>query len=172
MLVYHYDAATGEYLGTTMAQESPLETGVFLVPAYATVTAPPEATTGYACVWDGSAWGQAQDHRDEQGYVDGVAATVTKLGALPDGWSASAPESTEAELATRVRTQRDFKLTACEWLVIRHRDQSDAGATTTLTAAEYLELLTYRQVLRDITAQEGWPGSITWPTVPDFVEET
>jgi hypothetical protein len=97
MLVYHYDAATGEYLDATTAQESPLETGVFLLPAYATTIAPPDATTGCARIWDGSAWGQAEDHRGEQGYVDGVAATVTELGALPDGWSVNAPEPTEAQ---------------------------------------------------------------------------
>ncbi|MCH5146366.1 phage tail assembly chaperone [Desulfovibrio sp. UIB00] len=81
----------------------------------------------------------------------------------------SAP--TEAALAAQVRAQRDRALDDCEWMVTRHRDQTDAGGATTLTAAEYQELLAYRQALRDITAQAGWPGSITWPSKPEWMPE-
>jgi hypothetical protein len=42
MIVYHYDQITGAYLNTSSeADESPLEPGVFLIPAGATKLLPP-----------------------------------------------------------------------------------------------------------------------------------
>jgi hypothetical protein len=42
MKIYHYDFETGQYLGEGVADPSPLETDVWLIPAYATDVAPPE----------------------------------------------------------------------------------------------------------------------------------
>lgn len=53
MQIYHYHPETGEYLGEGTADESPLEPGVYLVPANATTTAPPTAMTGKVRVWRG-----------------------------------------------------------------------------------------------------------------------
>lgn len=54
--VYHYEAATGRYLGKALAEESPLEPGVMLVPAYATLSAPPSQIPIATLRWDGSTW--------------------------------------------------------------------------------------------------------------------
>ena len=53
MQIYHYHQSTGEYLGEGTADESPLEPGVYLVPAHATTTAPPTAMAGNVRVWRG-----------------------------------------------------------------------------------------------------------------------
>lgn len=53
---YAYHPLSGAYLGATAADESPLEPGVWLVPAYATLQAPPAIPPGHAARWDGSAW--------------------------------------------------------------------------------------------------------------------
>lgn len=59
MNVYHYHPTTGEYVGQSEADPSPLEPGVFLVPAYATSVAPPSTCTeGYFIAWDGNAWAE------------------------------------------------------------------------------------------------------------------
>jgi hypothetical protein len=42
MKVYSYNWATGEYIGETEADFSPLEPGEWLIPAYATPKAPPD----------------------------------------------------------------------------------------------------------------------------------
>lgn len=59
-------------------------------------------------------------------------------------------------------------LTSTDWLSIRHRDQVDAEQPTSLTAAQYSELLTYRQALRD------WPvnGDYNqpYPIKPEFIK--
>lgn len=43
MIIYLYHADTGAYLGEAVANESPLEPGEFLLPAFATFDAPPAA---------------------------------------------------------------------------------------------------------------------------------
>ena len=88
---YNYSPLTGEYIDSVELRESPLEAGVFLVPACCTTTALPEAPTGYAACWNGSAWALVEDHRGEAGYVNGVASVVTDLGAYPEGWSTMPP---------------------------------------------------------------------------------
>lgn len=42
MLAYTYNPITGEFVGTSSVDESPLEPGVMLMPAYSTEIAPPE----------------------------------------------------------------------------------------------------------------------------------
>ena len=57
MDVYHYNAITKAYTYTSPADLSPLEQGVFLIPANATTVAPPAtAPDGMHAVWTGSVW--------------------------------------------------------------------------------------------------------------------
>tara|TARA_R110002126_G_scaffold157373_1_gene304923 strand:- start:52 stop:549 length:498 start_codon:yes stop_codon:yes gene_type:complete len=60
----------------------------------------------------------------------------------------------DAEQAKSVRTSRTEKLKDCDWTQI-----ADSTADKTAWA-------TYRQALRDITAQSGFPWTITWPDAP------
>lgn len=64
----------------------------------------------------------------------------------------------DAEQSSSVRQSRDNKLKETDWLVIR------AIETNTPLDAEWA---TYRQALRDITAQEGFPWDVTWPVQPE-----
>lgn len=88
---YNYNPVTGEYIDRVALCESPLEPGVFLVPAYCTTTALPEVPAGHAACWNGSAWALVEDHRGEVGYVNGEAFEVVDLGAYPEGWSTEPP---------------------------------------------------------------------------------
>lgn len=54
--IHHYSEATGEYMGTSDAFESPLEQGVFLIPAFATDIDLPEFEPGKALVFVDGAW--------------------------------------------------------------------------------------------------------------------
>ena len=56
--------------------------------------------------------------------------------------------------AAQVRAERNTKLSGSDWTQI-----TDATADKAAWA-------TYRQALRDITAQAGFPWTNTWPTQP------
>jgi hypothetical protein len=64
----------------------------------------------------------------------------------------------DAEQAKAVRATRDDKLKETDWKVIK------AAETSTSLASEWA---TYRQALRDVTAQSGFPWEVTWPTQPE-----
>ncbi len=56
--------------------------------------------------------------------------------------------------ATEVRAERNTKLAATDWTQI-----TDATADKAAWAI-------YRQALRDVTTQAGFPWTITWPDAP------
>lgn len=60
--------------------------------------------------------------------------------------------------AEEVRTSRNIALLESDWTQL-----TDAP----LTAEEKAAWAEYRQGLRDLTAQEGFPTDLTWPTSPD-----
>lgn len=112
---------------------------------------------------------------------DAVEITYDEHAALLDGQSkgkrivadadgrpmlADPPPPSEGELAAQVRSERDGKLTATNWLIERHHEQLSAGIATSIADEAYRALLTYRQALRDVPAQAGFPAAVTWPVAP------
>ena len=59
--------------------------------------------------------------------------------------------------AKEARGERDRLLTESDWVTIRATDTGDPVPT---------EWQTYRQALRDITEQTGFPEEIDWPQEP------
>jgi hypothetical protein len=64
-------------------------------------------------------------------------------------------QSTTEELASDVRVQRDFKLSSSDWTQVADAPVDQAAWAT------------YRQALRDIPSQAGFPSEVTWPTEPE-----
>lgn len=60
MDVYSYNPDNGVFVGVEAADESPLEEGVYLIPANSTTVAPPEAPLGMQPVWNGNEWSLQQ----------------------------------------------------------------------------------------------------------------
>ena len=56
MQIYHYHPVTGLLLQEGIADESPLEPGVFLIPAYSTNLKPPPAQDGKLIIFNGELW--------------------------------------------------------------------------------------------------------------------
>lgn len=56
MKIYNYHPETGELIGSNIADESPLEPGVFMLPASATAAEPPAPGAGQKVVFQAGAW--------------------------------------------------------------------------------------------------------------------
>ena len=97
--VYNYNPDTGEYLGPETAYESPMEPGVYLIPAHATTIAPPEADAGHVAVFADGAWTLVEDHRGEVWY-DTATQERHDIKALDEAisntWTQSEPTNREA----------------------------------------------------------------------------
>jgi hypothetical protein len=99
-------------------------------------------------------WVQAYVERDMfADYVDEDGVTVTKA-SQEEAYTATK----DAEAATAARATRDGLIASCDWMAIKAFE----GGTTVST-----EWATYRQALRDVSAQAGFPNTIVWPTQPE-----
>lgn len=90
--------------------------------------------------------------------VDGVwtnpPAPVLPTPAEIAEIQAASKAQSDAEQAASVRASRTEKLKDCDWTQI-----SDSTADKAAWA-------TYRQALRDVTKQAGFPWTVEWPTNP------
>ena len=78
----------------------------------------------------------------------------------------TSPAADEEEPSSAARTWRQSSLSSTEWLVARHRDEQELGRGTTLKAQQYLELLEYRQALRDWPDSDHFPAVVSRPSIP------
>ena len=84
--------------------------------------------------------------RDEQPTVQGDGTYV---------WGWTIGDKTPTELATQARTKRDALLSQSDWKQITDVPVDQAAWAT------------YRQALRDVPAQAGFPENIVWPVAPE-----
>ena len=114
------------------------------------ITPKPEASAPYkivvrnGAVEDGGNWVQAWVEQDMFA-TDDDSTKAEKETAYQ--------ASLDAKASASVRKDRDGRLTETDWLAL---------SDTTMSS----EWTTYRQALRDVTAQAGFPHTITWPTQP------
>lgn len=71
-----------------------------------------------------------------------------------------ASEFPEEELAAQIRTERDRRLAETDWYMMPDYP-SDPNNTE--------EMKAYRQALRDITEQTGFPKDVIWPNLPKLL---
>ena len=96
-------------------------------------------------------------NEDTQRLEEGTPTLVD--GAWVQVWNVVNLNSTElaqitADKADAIRAERNQKLANTDWTQL-----ADSPASTNSWG-------TYRQALRDIPAQTGFPDSVTWPTEP------
>ncbi len=95
-----------------------------------------------------------EPHQSTQGTIRKWNGTAWTLQDAPP--PAPTPDPLTAEqLAANYRVQRNASLLQSDWTLL-----SD------VPLANKAEWATYRQALRDVPQQSGFPNTITWPTPP------
>ena len=89
-------------------------------------------------------------YRDGVEKIDGNWYTKYSVADMND----EAKTAKDAEQAKSMREDRNNRLVESDWTQVE-----DAPVNKTTWA-------TYRQALRDVTAQSGFPWTVTWPTEP------
>ena len=99
---------------------------------------------------------QAQPTRYQVAFRDGVQQIdgqwFTKYSVVD--MDAEAIAAKDAEQAKNVRDQRNQKLAECDWTQLADAPVDQAAWST------------YRQALRDVPAQAGFPWEVQWPDQP------
>ena len=91
-----------------------------------------------------------EPHNNETAVNEETGETY-KTGRWVIGYTVANKPQDQAEQA--IRNKRDQLLAETDWMAL-----SDVTMST--------EMQSYRQALRDITGQAGFPTSVTWPTKP------
>jgi hypothetical protein len=88
--------------------------------------------------------------------INGVRVALTEIEIVARQAEEALVASQEPErLASQIRQERNTLLSDCDWTQV-----SDAPVNQ-------VAWQTYRQALRDVTSQEGFPYDVTWPTKPE-----
>jgi hypothetical protein len=73
------------------------------------------------------------------------------------GYTAEEQAEIDTQKAAQVRRERNIKLTECDWTQLND---------TPLDNAAKIQWTAYRQALRDVPSQAGFPHNVVWPTKP------
>lgn len=85
---------------------------------------------------------------------------IEPMGSVRRFQIVKAPEPTDEELSTQARTERDRKIAKTDYYLMPDYPSNPQNLE---------ELKVYRQALRDLPKQEGFPRDVRWPDVPKFL---
>ena len=88
-------------------------------------------------------------HATSEGNIAFTAEEEIAWAADQTAWAAGARDRKAAE----IRAERNGKITACDWRML----------TDSPGSAEWK---VYRQALRDVPQQAGFPENVVWPIAP------
>lgn len=141
-LAYCYNA-DGYYTHTEYCTVDPLESAeqgrdVFVLPADACLDAPVIAKGCVAQRVNG-AWVDVENHVGETGFINGVATTIKEYGPLPEGWSATQPQPTLADVQTakRVEINAGFDAALTASLTMPSRDTPPSVVELAIAIADF-----------------------------------
>jgi hypothetical protein len=146
---YSFHPETGTFIGIDFAQESPLEPGVFLLPAGATFVEPPQVPEGKQAVWKGGSW-EVQDIPEPEPIPEPAKPII-------DPEPEPTPEPEPMPLTwDSIRAERNFLLSQSDWTQL---------ADAPLSPEQKQAWTVYRQALRDVPSSFATPEEVVWPTV-------
>lgn len=76
----------------------------------------------------------------------------------------------EPDYASVERQWRDLEIEGVRWLRERHRDEVEIGMATSISEAQFEELLTYIQLLRDWPTSQDFPAKDKRPGKPAWID--
>lgn len=165
--IYAFDAENFEYIHK-------IEFTGNVLPAFHALEAPPSVQEKEAAIWNvkKGRWEIVPDHRGEIVYDinGGAPCKMSVVGEVPATHTLEAPpengyfdfikdewKENKAAAELHVRTKRNGLLF-----------ESDVEVTKKLeNAADVSALREYRQALRDIPKQKGFPLTVKWPVKPE-----
>ena len=105
-------------------------------------------------VWNGGEWVLEQNTTEIERF--GFTLADFSDAPVPDKPTYNPDERALEQEADEVRTQRDALLVESDWAVLPDAPVADAQAWKD-----------YRQALRDVPQQAGFPTDINWPSKPE-----
>jgi hypothetical protein len=97
-------------------------------------------------------FGGREDFAAENGFIPGDVEQCRTSGR----WYLKGKMPAE-EKAADLRETRDFMLSSLDWRFDRYREQKILGIETTDSEQDFIDLLQYKQYLRDITKDPTFP---------------
>lgn len=97
-------------------------------------------------------FGGREDFAAENGFIPGDVEQCRTSGR----WYLKGKMPAE-EKAADLRETRDFMLSSLDWRFDRYREQKILGIETTDSEQDFIDLLQYKQYLRDITKDSAFP---------------
>ncbi|POA99733.1 hypothetical protein C2134_05015 [Chromobacterium sinusclupearum] len=185
--VYSYHPQTGEYLGPTQADRSPLDMEeVWLIPAFATAQQPPQAGERQAAVFRDGAWSLQTDwravplwnKRTVRQLMPQIGDTPDSLNATPlqppafaiwkdEAWAVDAAAQQAAQM-TAAQQRQQQRLVAALQQRKPLEDAAELGIASAEEQAKLAEWKRYCVELSRLPQQPGWPQleDEAWPKQP------
>lgn len=185
-VVCNVHRGTGEFMGFSPADPSPLEPGVWVFPAYSYQIEPPELQPGFVSLInrDDNGWEVVADHRGATVYTTdtGEPRQWQALGDLPEGYTLQAPETAfdtwEGDKWVVDEPARDEVLRSVAYRKQTLANQFATGRINTLQDAVELGMATddeaaalpawkaYRVRLNRLDISTAAPADDDWPASP------
>jgi hypothetical protein len=183
MEIYNYHPITKYYLNTSIANESPLEPGVFLIPSNATTIKPPKPIDNKIPIWVNDHW-ELQDFESKYTVWDlngNQTEYIGNINLLPDNLTQIKPPDDNnfykfngfewikdiERIKNIVRKERNRRINEIIWRIERYQSEIRQGLTPNDNENNISKIDNYIQQLRDLPTQEGFPwNGIDDPSCP------
>ncbi len=190
-VIYQASPVTGEYVGRSTADPSPLEPGVWLIPSMATMQEPPQTEEGFVAVLSTGAGDDWAVIEDDRGLVydtgTGRESLWEHLGPLPESltkhprpgrfhvWAGAEWQldvtAEQAALKSEVLNECDMRLSETATRIAPLQYAVDLDMATEADLANLESWKRYSVSLSRINQQPGFPQSVDWPAVPSIAQD-
>lgn len=167
--LYHYHPETGELIGQSAADRSPLEPDIWLIPAHATDQPPPKPKARQVAVFRDGRWQLSPDWRATALWSteDGAAVSITEIGLTPaDVHATEKPRPSAAHRWLNGQWQEDTDLKSALLDALKNQlcQQIDAVADQVRRelAGDPLRVAEYDRAAQEASAYQaaGYSGEV------------